>query len=403
MALDQQKAQATRAQRNQLAKSQRMIQEDARKQALARQARARTRQAHVDRAQALRRRIIKRPRGFIGPLAAEIRRPAPVAPTTFEEWSTSAREISLNGHSAAKKKRGLPGWLTPWKMREGMQPTEDMVLDDLVAEAQMHRPLLREFGLRDSALRHPADVNHRYLRTAGYLGKIPMKPYIWQLICTLVPPILFAIGFMAFAPATDHTTTTTVELPSWFYAIIGAFSGAFFGIPMGYGIRVASQFWTAHGFARIAQKVVEHGKRRTVAVLELPLPRLAFADRHDERIFSGTEDRSGFANGQMNLETEMNLQALTDVRELFLPGVLRASNSSYTGVNTTRRHSLNSQAKQAGQINAEKQALRRKGDIGGWMSEHKGLTFFIVAAIVSVIAMALGFQLDVSDAGSILG
>ena len=51
-----------------------------------------------------------------------------------------------------------------------------------------------------------------------------------------------------------------------------------------------------------------------------------------------------------------------------------------------------------GRLNAEKQQQRQKGDISNWIGEHKGLTFFIVAAVVSFLILAIGVELDLSQA-----
>ena len=179
---------------------------------------------------------------------------------------------------------------------------------------------------------------------------------------------------------------------------MGLLTGGLFGSGAGYSIRTVIQFWTVHAPARIAQKRVENGISRTVAVYELPLPRLAFADRHHERIFSGIEDESGFSNGRMNLESPVELSLVTDPRELYLPGMLAPCVSTFTGVNASKRHALNDMAKLAGRLNAEKQQQRQKGDISNWIGEHKGLTFFIIAAVVSFLVLAIGVELDLSQA-----
>ena len=63
-------------------------------------------------------------------------------------------------------------------------------------------------------------------------------------------------------------------------------------------------------------------------------------------------------------------------------------------------------AKLAGSINAEKRRMRQQDDIAGWIGEHKGLTFFIVSAIVSFAVLILGVEIDpgsISNIGNALG
>ena len=284
-------------------------------------------------------------------------------------------------------------WRPPWSLPRDVVPTDDLSQGELALEAQAVRPLLKQFGFRDSAVFHPHILNHQYLRTVQYMGGVPLRPYFVQL-GMMAAISLFSAVLMYFGPQQDETGG--LQASKGLYLIVGAVMGLIFGTGTGYTARASAQFWVAYAHARIAQKIREPGGgRRTVAVYELPLLRLAFVDRPSERFFSGVEQHSGFASGRMNLETDTDLSVVTDPRALYLAA--RPCLSSFTGVNTTRRHSLNAQAKKAGKMAAEKQMRREAGDgIQGWIGGNKGLTFFAISAAFAGFLMAIGVEISPS-------
>ena len=284
----------------------------------------------------------------------------------------------------------VPEALKPWKIPASMTPSKDMSEEEMVLEAQESRPLLRTVGWSDSAMMHPNEMNIRYLRTCDYVGKLPIRPYVIQLLLTFGVAAGMAL-FFSFGPTQE---SAELAIGKGVYAIVGGVTGLVFGFGVGYSTRTAFQFGIAHTFARIAQRKTENGITRTVAVYELQLLRLAFADRHGEHMFSGIENKSGFISGRMNLETDLELSLVTRPDIFYMPGAVRACRSDFTGVSASRRHALNDMAKQAGRINAEKQQQRQNDGFSNWMAEHKGLTFFLVAAGVSLLVMFLGVELD---------
>lgn len=307
--------------------------------------------------------------------------------------------------SAARQRQNgtvtfLAKLLTPMALPVGVKSSDDMSEEEIVQEAQDARPLLREIGWRDSAVFHPDVMNLRYLRTCHYVGKLPIKPYVIQLAVTLGVAAGMAVLFL-FGPTQE---AEDLALGKGMFAIVGGLMGLVFGVGIGYSTRSAMQFWLAHAEARIAQKRTdENGIRKTVAVYELPLLRLAFADRHGEHMFSGIEDKSGFINGRMNLETDLDLSLITTPAIFYLPNAVRPCVSNFTGVSSARRYALNGMAKRAGRINAEKQANRENDDISNWIGEHKGLTFFIISVIVAIIVLSVGVEFDLSGVGDLGG
>ena len=181
--------------------------------------------------------------------------------------------------------KGIGRFFTPWRLPPGTTPSDEMSEEEMVWEAQESRPLLRELGLHDSGLLHPNEVNLRYLRTCQYLGKVPAKPYVWQFAITFFIALFMGVMFYfgptqegaAFAgddSSSDSETALAWEKP--LYVVVGLLTGGLFGSGAGYSVRTMIQFWTVHAPGRIAQKRTENGISRTVAVYELPLPRLAF-------------------------------------------------------------------------------------------------------------------------------
>ena len=309
----------------------------------------------------------------------------------------------------------LPRYNPPWILPPSMTPTDQLSQEELVREARESRPLLREIGWRDSAVAHPSLTNIQYLRTVQFLGRFPVRPYVLQVLLTLGVGAGLALLFF-FGPTQQEDSELALSGARYVYSLVGGMVGLVFGTGMGYSARCLSQFNTAYASARIAQK--HNG--RTVAILELPMLRMAFVDHAQgngngngngnggghpyESLFSGVENRSGFANGRMNLETGLQLSAVTDPRQFQEPGAIRPSASTFTGVHTSRRHSLLSTAKEMGRINAEKQMNRSKGkDLLGMMGEHKGMTFFLVSAAISLFVLAAGVEVDFSKPGALLG
>ena len=315
---------------------------------------------------------------------------------------SKSESVSLPSPTPPRLQFQLPKWRPPNMLPHGMVSTDDMSVEEIVAEAQASPPMLRCLGFKDAAMAHPHETNIRYLRTCHFIGQLPLRPYFLQYGLTLLIALGFAIGFYL---GPTQSETSDLEVSKVTYMIVGGVVGFVFGLGAGFMARCQAQFWTAYARARVAQKHTDGiGQRRTVAIYELPLLRLAFADRPAERFFSGVEDKSGFINGRMNLETDHELATIVDPRQLYVPGVVRPCDSSFTGVNTSRRHSLNGSAKHAGRINAQKQSIReRPSGLEGWLGEHKGLTFFMVSAGVSLLVLMIGVDIDLSSIKDVVG
>ena len=280
-------------------------------------------------------------------------------------------------------------FFTPWRLPPGVPHTDDMTEEGLVAEAREDLPFLREFGWHDSGLFDPARLNKQYLRVTQYLGKVPLKPYVFQYLTPVVAGIPMAI-LGAVGPS--QQVYADLNPPVWFSVGIMGGTGSALGLLAGLYTRCVSQFWRAYAHARIAQKDDIEGGRRTAAIYELPLLRMAFIDRRSEQLFSGVDQASGFGNGRMNLETYEDLSAVTDPRTLYEPGILKPCRSTFTGVNTARRHALTTLAKEMGKIAAEKKRRLRRSDFLDLVGEHKGLTALIVCSIIGVGAQFIGIE-----------
>ena len=273
-----------------------------------------------------------------------------------------------------------------------------MTVAELGEEARATRPLLRVAGIRDSAIFHANVASRQYLRTMFFVGAVPIKPYLLQYFVVVLAAAGLG-GLMMFGPG--FSDTQELAASKELYALVGAIFGIPMGLGIGYSIRATAMFGSAYATARVAQKVTEiSSQRRTVAIYEVPLLRMAFSDRPSERLFSGVEGQSGFTNGRMNLETDLDLSTVTDPRMLYEPGAVRPCESSFTGVNTARRHALNAMAKEAGRLAVEKKDRREHGDgLQGWVAENSALTFFLVAMAVSLLLLMIGFDVDPSRLG----
>ena len=328
---------------------------------------------------------------------AEAEEAARLAETEEAEEAEEAEPIPVPltfGQRFSRQMQTLGGFLGPIPPPD-MGSTHDMTVAELGDEARASRPLLRVAGVRDSAIFHASAASRQYLRTMFFVGAVPVKPYLLQYLVVVLGAIGLG-GLMMFGPGFDDTQQ--LEASRTLYAIVGAMFGVPMGLGVGYSARAAVMYGAAYSTARVAQKFTETTtQRRTVAIYEVPLLRMAFADRPSERLFSGIEGQSGFVNGRMNLETDLDLSTVTDPRMLYEPGAVRPCESSFTGVNTARRHALNAMAKEAGRLAVEKKDRREHGDgLQGWINENSALTFFIVAAAVSLLLLMIGFDADPS-------
>ena len=301
------------------------------------------------------------------------------------------------GERFSRRMQTLGGFLGPIPPPD-MGSTHAMTVAELGEEARATRPLLRVAGIRDSAIFHANVASRQYLRTMFFVGAVPIKPYLLQYFVVVLAAAGLG-GLMMFGPG--FSDTQELAASKELYALVGAIFGIPMGLGIGYSIRATAMFGSAYATARVAQKVTEiSSQRRTVAIYEVPLLRMAFSDRPSERLFSGVEGQSGFTNGRMNLETDLDLSTVTDPRMLYEPGAVRPCESSFTGVNTARRHALNAMAKEAGRLAVEKKDRREHGDgLQGWVAENSALTFFLVAMAVSLLLLMIGFDVDPSRLG----
>ena len=301
------------------------------------------------------------------------------------------------GERFSRRVQTLGGFLGPIPPPD-MGSTHDMTIAELSEEARVSRPLLRAAGLRDSAIFHANVASRQYLRTMFFVGAVPFTPYLVQYFVVVLASAGLG-GLMMFGPGFSDTQELTASRE--LYALVGAIFGIPMGLGVGYSLRTTAMFGATYAIARVAQKVTDLStQRRTVAIYELPLLRMAFSDRPSERLFSGVEGQSGFTNGRMNLETDIDLSTITDPRMFYEPGAVRPCESSFTGVNTARRHALNAMAKEAGRLAVEKKDRRENGDgLQGWVAENSALTFFIIATAVSLLLLMVGFQADPSKLG----
>ena len=313
------------------------------------------------------------------------------------EPAEPAEAVMSFGERFSRRLQTLGGFLGPIPPPD-MGPTHEMRVEELGEEARASRPLLRVAGIRDSAIFHASVASRQYLRTMFFVGAVPFTPYLLQYLVVVVAAAGLG-GLMMFGPGFSDTQELSASRE--LYALVGAIFGIPMGLGIGYSLRTTAMFGSTYAVARVAQKVTEIStQRRTVAIYELPLLRMAFSDRPSERLFSGIEGQSGFTNGRMNLETDLDLSTITDPRMLYVPGAVRPCESSFTGVNTARRHALNAMAKEAGRLAVEKKDRRENGDgLQGWVAENSALTFFIISTAASILLLMLGFQADPSKLG----
>ena len=294
----------------------------------------------------------------------------------------------------------------PWALPHGMIPTDDLNPSELEAEARLEQPILKRLGIRDSALRNPKKVKVQYLRAAGFLGWLGIKPYamsaMWMLLATGFGTLFFwamlEYGYNASAGGGvqcakgAECVEAVGRIPGW--------AGMLFGFVLGLGVSAVgavfsmalSRFNTAYAPATVVEVAYRDrgtvAGRMVVAIARVPLLRMATVTKQEGR-YIGEEGSNSFGTGRSLLETDQHIPSVTDVRAFYdaMP-----HQSSWTGVFASATHSWYKLSGAAGTLD---RLLKTKRKSNGWSLDpvgNYGLMLMVAALLFAAVMAMSGFD-----------
>ena len=278
----------------------------------------------------------------------------------------------------------------PWELPPDLAAKGDLTPAELEAEARAERPLLKKAGFRDSAIFHPKMMKRQYLRVAGYLGWLGMKPYFVCAATITGGAVIMVIFFWMAVAAAYDPTQAAAQIPGWAGGVAGLIVGLISTIPGSTLMLAFSRFDTAYSPTRVVQAEYTDPDRklgrRVVALEVVPLLRMATVTDQADR-YIGPEGHDSFGRGRSLLETDRSITEVEDVREYYDAKPHRAT---FSGMFASATHALYFQV-------ADASALKRR-----WERKRteKKLTLDPVGnAGVLLLLVSLVFALIVSMSG----
>lgn len=296
----------------------------------------------------------------------------------------------------------------PWSLPKGMRPTGEMTPQELQDEARSQRPLLKKMGFRDSAIFHAHVIKIQYLRAAGYLGWLGVKPYLLALVWIVFGSAFMAATIWALAVygfsleggqnCAEGVTCISEEaqqseaIAGWAGLIVGIVVGILGSSTTAVSSLAFSRFDTAYAPNTIVQAKYRDEQRKTgrevVALTEVPLLRLATVTDQENR-YIGEEGKNSFGKGRSLLETTKSIAKITHVQDFYdaIP-----HRSTWTGQFASSTHSWYNLAGQAGRLdrllkNKRKDKKIRLDPIGNY-----GLLILLASVGIAFLMILTGFD-----------
>ena len=284
---------------------------------------------------------------------------------------------------------------------KGKRKTEDMTYDEIAEEARAAQKLVKQFGFYDSGLMHLGVLHRQYKRTCEATGRMPYGSTLKASILGL-PMGLVILAICALLPV-DGNSLTSVEGVSGPYFSLARIVVLALGGAGGAGLctcvlvivlRVSSEWPVAYAESRIAQYAESpDGNRKVICLMETPMMRLCLFDRYGESLFSGNNDKSGFNNGRLALETHLPLATCHD-DDLYAPGSCWKPAHGNTGLNAGVRRDGYRTAEHAGEFMAAhgKPDEDMRHGLGEWLTQHQALVLLAGAVAAAVLLLMLGIE-----------
>ena len=257
-----------------------------------------------------------------------------------------------------------PAGPTPKEIKLGTKgiPTSKMTADQLAVEARTDRKLLRAVGWSDAAAFHPQTMHHQYKRVTEATGRLPYGSNIWAMGVTLAIFVVAVVGaFVApLGPGGveglkggELSEEAKAALPYFTMVrnavlIIVPGMGLFAGGLLGFATRAWKEYAVAYAAARITQIDEDDG---AVAILEKNWMRMTVFDRHEESLFSGNDEHSGFIDGRLALVTRLDIRTCSE-DDLYKPGNVWRPTHGNIGVSAHRLGDFYHRWENAGRLKA---------------------------------------------------
>ena len=294
----------------------------------------------------------------------------------------------------------------PWRLPRTLKPTEEMSLEELEAEARSEKPLLKKIGFKDSAIIHQDRVKLHYLRAAGFLGWLGIKPFIlgglWVVLGTA-----FAIAFFTIQASNFDFSSQTGEclegavcvdeadeagVPIWAGPLLGLVVGQLVTLTSALTFLAISRFDTAYSPTTVAEaRYFDRARgvgRVVLNIARIPMLRMATVT-HQENRYIGDEGSASFGHGRSLVETDAHIPEVDDVR-IFYDATPHLS--SWTGRFASATNSWYTLAGTAGKLD---RYLKNKRKEKGFKLDpvgNYGVILFLGALAFAVIMSISGFD-----------
>ena len=127
--------------------------------------------------------------------------------------------------------------------------------------------------------------------------------------------------------------------------------------------------------------VVSKPNGKAVAILKCYIPHLAL-------LGTGIRPIGGMRHGEYQLETDMDIRVLTDLRKAY--GRLSAHKAKYTGTNAKARGSHTAIALRGGELDILKREWEQKRKWQDFFKDNMGIAFLVVCLVASAGVLLIG-------------
>lgn len=294
-----------------------------------------------------------------------------------------------NGAAVRRRKPRKPLFEFPWELPYDLKVKGELTVEELEAEARQEQPILKRMGFRNSAIFSPALMKRQYLRAAGFLGWLGIKPYIGSSSMVVLGILAMAGFFWMALKATYGLDSGGVEasadheIPAYWGAIVGSMVGTIIFFPAAGLLLAFSRFDTAYAQSTVVQAYYDHGNRFVMALARVPLLRMATATSQDDR-YIGPDGHNSFGKGRSLLEVEDRLTKISDVRAFY---DAKPRHSTWSGMFATSTNSWYSLALDGGRLKRERNLKLKEKK---WKLDPVGNGGILICLIALVFALIVG-------------
>ena len=268
--------------------------------------------------------------------------------------------------------------------REWMPPLDTP--HEYAEEARQEKPLLRLYGLHDSALLNRKIVRRRYQRHREFFANGDWK---WRVGLPVGMALLWAVITAALYFYTVYDIESRASLRPRDPIVetsIGAIVSSAFSVLMGAALSQWHQWRLTYAQVYVFEQSDTVDYWRTTGCLLVPLPRLAFVDRADDGdFFSGPTRRSGVQYGIIHLDLPVG-RAITSIRSIDELYALSPSHSTFTDVPARQTYGMLMSAVEAGE------RLQRLGKNKALQTLTENAPWLVVGACLVVIFLTLSAE-----------